>query len=61
MKTVSFTGFNGGQASNMADYNIHIDIDNYGVVEDCHQIIMHMLAQYIRIKDTVVDLNTVRL
>ena len=61
MKTVALTGFNGGQASNMADYNIHIDIDNYGVVEDCHQIIMHMLAQYIRIKDTVVDLKTVKL
>jgi phosphoheptose isomerase len=61
MKTVALTGFNGGQASNMADYNIHIDIDNYGIVEDCHQIIMHMLAQYIRIKDTVVDLKTVKL
>lgn len=61
MKTVSLTGFDGGEAKDLADFNFHIPVHNYGVVEDCHQIIMHMLAQYIRIKDTVVDINSVKL
>lgn len=61
MKTVAFTGFDGGEARGLADISIHIPVCNYGVVEDCHQIIMHMLAQYIRTKDTVVDINSVKL
>ena len=28
--------------------NLHVDGDNYGVVEDTHQSLMHILAQYIR-------------
>lgn len=61
MKTISFTGFDGGEAKKLADLNIHIPANNYGVVEDCHQIVMHMLAQYIRTKDTLVDISTVKL
>ena len=41
-------GFEGGKLSILADYNIHVPSDNYGIVEDIHQSIMHMLAQYIR-------------
>lgn len=60
LKVISFTGFDGGQAKALADYNIHVPINNYGVVEDCHQIIMHMLAQHYR-KTYAVDLEQVRL
>jgi hypothetical protein len=28
--------------------NLHVPDDNYGVVEDVHQSLMHILAQYIR-------------
>jgi D-sedoheptulose 7-phosphate isomerase len=49
--TISFVGFSGGHAKKISDYCIHIDIDNYGVVEDVHQSIMHMLAQFIRLKN----------
>jgi phosphoheptose isomerase len=50
MTTVAFVGFDGGQVvkDDLADYIIHVKSDNYGVVEDCHSIIMHSIAQYIR-------------
>jgi phosphoheptose isomerase len=47
MRTIAFTGFNGGECATLADINLHIDAANYGVVEDCHQIIMHNIAQFI--------------
>jgi D-sedoheptulose 7-phosphate isomerase len=47
LKTVAFTGFSGGAAAKLADISLHIPADNYGVVEDCNQILMHNIAQYI--------------
>lgn len=43
---IGMTGFDGGSLKEMADISLHIPINNYGVVEDCHQILMHVLAQY---------------
>lgn len=51
VKTISFVGFDGGKAKLISDYSIHIPIENYGVVEDIHHSLMHMLAQYIRLKN----------
>jgi len=45
---VSMTGFNGGRSAEIADVNLHVQADNYGVIEDVHQSLMHLLAQYIR-------------
>lgn len=59
--TISFTGFDGGTSRHAANHNVHVPYFNYGVVEDCHQIIMHSLAQYIRTTYTEVDLKEVRL
>lgn len=56
--TVALTGFKGGKAKELAKYGIHIPVDNYGISEDCHQIIMHMLAQFIRKEYSPVDPNT---
>lgn len=47
LRTVALTGFNGGEAVRLADISLHIAAHNYGVVEDCHQILMHNIAQYI--------------
>jgi D-sedoheptulose 7-phosphate isomerase len=47
LKTITFTGFDGGKAVKLADISIHVTVHNYGVVEDCHQILMHNIAQYI--------------
>jgi phosphoheptose isomerase len=48
LRTISMTGFDGGEARTIADVSIHVNGTNYGVIEDLHQAIMHVLAQYIR-------------
>jgi hypothetical protein len=32
----------------VAEASVHVECNNYGVIEDLHQAIMHALAQYIR-------------
>ena len=48
LRTIALTGFDGGDAREVAEVSIHVDGTNYGIVEDLHQAIMHGLAQYIR-------------
>jgi phosphoheptose isomerase len=48
MRTIALTGFDGGRSARMAEVTLHVPARNYGVVEDAHQSIMHILAQYIR-------------
>ena len=48
MQTVALTGFTGGPARELASVSVHVDSDNYGIVEDAHQACMHLLAQYVR-------------
>jgi D-sedoheptulose 7-phosphate isomerase/D-glycero-D-manno-heptose 1,7-bisphosphate phosphatase len=48
MQTIAMTGFGGGDARTLAGVSIHVDADNYGIVEDAHQACMHLLAQYAR-------------
>lgn len=61
MKTISLTGFTGGKAKDLSLINLHIPVNNYGIVEDSHQILMHIIAQYIRTIHTTVDISTVKL
>ena len=46
--TIVMTGFDGGRSRAIADISLHVDADNYGVIEDVHQSLMHILAQFIR-------------
>jgi len=48
--TIAFTGFGGGRSAKLADVNVHVPSDNYGVIEDLHQSIMHVLAQALRME-----------
>ena len=48
VKTVSFTGFNGGKLAKMSDLNLNFPMANYGIVEDCHVSLMHYLSQFLR-------------
>ena len=48
LRTIAFTGFDGGEARRLADVPLHVDSSNYGVVEDVHQTLMHAIAQFIR-------------
>ena len=47
--TIAMTGFSGGRSAKLADVNLHVASENYGVIEDLHQSLMHALAQYVRI------------
>lgn len=60
LKTIALTGFQGGRTATMADVNIHVPVDNYGIVEDLHQSIMHILAQAIRAAEMPADLVSIR-
>lgn len=49
-KVISFTGFTGGKLKNASDINININEKNYGRVEDCHHILMHIVMHFISLK-----------
>lgn len=42
---VGMTGFTGGRLKELSSISLHIPIHNYGIVEDCHQALMHILSQ----------------
>ena len=48
--TMAMVGFDGGEVADMVECCVHVNSNNYGIVEDCHQIIMHSIAQSIRIQ-----------
>lgn len=60
MRVIALTGFTGGSARTECNVSIHVNADNYGIVEDCHQAVMHMLAQCISINNSI-DFNKLRL
>ncbi len=51
LTTIALTGFSGGRSAQMADISLHVKAENYGIVEDVHQSLMHMLAQYVRMSE----------
>ncbi len=50
IKTVGLCGFKGGYLSKKADINLHFKCENYGISEDTHHIVMHVVIQYLRQK-----------
>jgi D-sedoheptulose 7-phosphate isomerase len=56
MTTIAMSGFSGGRSAKMADISLHVAGANYGVVEDAHQSLMHILAQYVRMSEIPADL-----
>ncbi len=48
--SIAMTGFSGGKSRELADISLHAEADNYGIIEDLHQSLMHLLAQYTRQK-----------
>ena len=47
-KTISFVGFDGGFLKKKCDLSLHFSIDNYGISEDCNQIMMHLILQFLK-------------
>ena len=53
--TISFVGFDGGRIlkDNLSNITIHVPVNNYGMVEDIHQMLMHSISQRIRSQHNV--------
>ena len=51
MTPIALSGFSGGRSAQMADISLHVTAENYGVVEDVHQSLNHILAQYVRMSE----------
>ena len=47
IKTLGFSGFKGGYLKKNSDISVHIDAQNYGVSEDAHHILMHIILHYL--------------
>ena len=45
--TIGFSGFKGGYLKKNSDISIHIEVQNYGISEDAHHILMHAQLQYL--------------
>lgn len=56
MATIALSGFSGGRSAALADISLHVAAHNYGVVEDAHQALMHILAQYVRMSELPANL-----
>lgn len=49
-KTIAFLGFDGGKVKNMADHVVHVKSNHYGRVEDCHDMLHHLVTYYLQKK-----------
>ena len=45
--TLGFSGFKGGYLKKESDISVHIAAENYGISEDSHHVLMHVLLQYL--------------
>lgn len=50
ISSIGFCGFDGGYLKKYCTIHLHVNIKNYGVVEDIHQILMHIMVQFLRQK-----------
>ena len=41
--TIAIVGYSGGKLKEIADYNIHVDIDNMQITEDIHMVLDHLM------------------
>ena len=41
--TIAIVGYSGGKLKEVADYNIHVKIDNMQIAEDIHMILDHLM------------------
>jgi D-sedoheptulose 7-phosphate isomerase len=50
--TIAFVGFKGGKLKEIANHCVWIPVDNYGIVEDAHQSLIHVVSQYMKKRAT---------
>jgi D-sedoheptulose 7-phosphate isomerase len=56
LTTVGLTGFGGGKLKDLARHNLHVGVDDMGIVESLHQVVFHWIIDdlYRRISGPVV-------
>lgn len=47
MSVIGLSGFSGGALAKLSDVNLHVPANNYGIAEDAHQMLMHVLGQFL--------------
>jgi D-sedoheptulose 7-phosphate isomerase len=47
-QVIGLLGFSGGRAAELCDTAVVVDSDDYGVIEDAHLILNHILVEYFR-------------
>jgi phosphoheptose isomerase len=52
VETIAFVGFRGGKLKEIAKHCVWIPVDNYGIVEDAHQSLIHVISQYMKHRAT---------
>jgi D-sedoheptulose 7-phosphate isomerase len=45
---LALVGFKGGRLKDLADHTLHVAVENYGIVEDTHQAIVHLVTQFLK-------------
>jgi len=45
LTVIALTGFSGGKVKNLANLHINVPSENYGVIEDLHLSVAHIVAQ----------------
>jgi D-sedoheptulose 7-phosphate isomerase len=49
-EVAALLGFGGGVAASLADFPIIVASDDYGIVEDIHLVVNHMLVEHFRLR-----------
>lgn len=50
ISSIGFCGFDGGYLKKYCSVPMHVNINNYGIVEDIHHTLMHIMLQFLRQK-----------
>jgi phosphoheptose isomerase len=56
--TIAFVGFEGGELRELADHVVWIPVENYGMAEDTHQSLIHVITQYLQARAEVAAQST---
>ncbi len=59
MKTIGLSGFDGGALAKQADISLHVptEFGCYGVVEDVHMIIGHIITELLKVQSAKENIN----
>lgn len=53
MVVIGMSGFTGGKLKEISDVSLHVPVNNYGLAEDAHQALMHVITQFLnKTRDT---------